>query len=82
VKESGGRLSWVRPRGGYTGFVSLNAPGMTVRDLTMKLIKQKDVLILPGDVFGDAGKFRLGVGTGRDEFVRGVEALADLISRL
>jgi aspartate/methionine/tyrosine aminotransferase len=81
VNESGGKLSWVRPRGGYTGFVSLNLPGMTVRELTMGLIKEKDVLILPGDVFGDDGKFRIGVGTKRDEFVRGVEALADYLSR-
>ncbi len=82
VKGSGGRLSWVRPRGGYTGFVSLNVPGMTVRELALRLIKEKDVLILPGDVFGDAGKFRVGVGTKRDEFARGVEALAELVSRL
>lgn len=82
VKDSGSRLSWVRPRGGYTGFVSLNVPGMTARELALRLIKQKDVLILPGDVFGDEGKFRIGVGTGRDEFVRGVGALADFVSRL
>ena len=82
VKESGGRLSWVRPRGGYTGFVSLSVPGMTARELALRLIKEKDVLILPGDVFGDAGKFRIGVGTKRDEFARGVEALAELVSRL
>lgn len=82
VKGSGGRLSWVRPRGGYTGFVSLCVPGMTTRELALALIKEKDVLILPGDVFGDGGKFRIGVGTGRDEFVRGVEALAEFVARL
>jgi aspartate/methionine/tyrosine aminotransferase len=82
IKDSGGKLSWVRPRGGYTGFVSLNIPGMTGRDLALALIKEKDVLILPGDVFGDEGKFRLGVGTKPEEFVRGVEALADFVSRL
>jgi len=55
---------------------------MTTRDLALGLIKEKDVLILPGDVFGDGGKFRIGVGTKRDEFIRGVEALADFVSRL
>jgi aspartate/methionine/tyrosine aminotransferase len=82
LKDSAGRLSWVRPRGGYTGFVSLNVPGMTTRELALGLIKEKDVLILPGDVFGDGGKFRIGVGTKRDEFARGTEALADFVSRL
>ena len=82
LKDSGGRLSWVKPRGGYTGFVSLNVPGMTTRELALGLIKEKDVLILPGDVFGDGGKFRIGVGTKRDEFARGTEALADFVSRL
>lgn len=82
IQDCAGKLSWVRPRGGYTGFVSLDVPGMTVRELATALIKEKDVLILPGDVFGDAGKFRIGVGTKRDEFIRGVEALADVVSRL
>jgi aspartate/methionine/tyrosine aminotransferase len=82
VKGSGGRLSWVRPRGGYTGFVSLNVTGMTTREFALRLIEEKDVLVLPGDVFGDGGRFRIGVGTKRDEFARGVEALAELVSRL
>jgi aspartate/methionine/tyrosine aminotransferase len=82
VKGSGGRLSWVKPAGGYTGFVKLNAAGMDARDFALRLIKAKDVLVLPGDVFGDPTRFRIGVGTPRSEFVKGIEALSDFVKGL
>jgi aspartate/methionine/tyrosine aminotransferase len=82
VKGSGGRLSWAPPRGGYTGFVKLNVPGMTTRDFALVLIKEKDVLVLPGDVFGDPERFRVGVGTPPDDFVRGIGVLAQFVRGL
>ncbi|MBN1572172.1 MAG: aminotransferase class I/II-fold pyridoxal phosphate-dependent enzyme [Deltaproteobacteria bacterium] len=80
VEDSGGRLSWIRPRGGYTGFVRLNIDGMTVEDLCLRLIRERDVLILPGRVFGDPASFRIGVGTKTEQFERGVSALSDFLA--
>lgn len=80
VEDSGGRLSWTRPRGGYTGFVKLNIDGVTVDDFCMRLIREKDVLILPGRVFGDPASFRIGVGTKVEQFERGVSNLSDFLS--
>ena len=82
VKRSAGRLSWVPPRGGYTGFVRLNVPGMTAREFALRLIKEKDVLVLPGDVFGDPERFRVGVGTPQADFIRGIGALAEFVDGL
>ena len=80
IKDSGGRLSWTRPRGGYTGFVRLNVNGMTVDDLCQRLIRERDVLILPGRVFGDPASFRIGVGTKTEQFTRGVSALSEFLA--
>ena len=80
--ESGGKLSWIPPRGGYTGFVKLEAPGRDVREFCIELIEKKDVLLLPGDVFGDPERFRIGVGTPPDAFRRGTDALLDFLREM
>ncbi len=80
VEGSGGRLSWIRPRGGYTGFVRLNVDGLTADDFCQRLIREKDVLILPGRVFGDPASFRIGVGTKTEQFERGVSALSKFLA--
>ena len=82
VTKSGGTLSWTPPRGGYTGFVKLDVPGRDVREFCIELIEKKDVLLLPGDVFGDPGRFRIGVGTPLDAFQRGTDALAEFLKEI
>jgi aspartate/methionine/tyrosine aminotransferase len=82
VAASGGKLSWMPPRGGYTGFVKLEMPGRDVREFCVELIEKKDVLLLPGDVFGDRLRFRVGVGTPTDAFLRGTDALLDFLKEI
>jgi aspartate/methionine/tyrosine aminotransferase len=79
VTASGGKLSWMPPKGGYTGFVKLDMKGRDVREFCIELIEKKDVLLLPGDVFGDPERFRIGVGTPTDAFRRGTDALAEFL---
>lgn len=82
VAKSEGKLSWTPPRGGYTGFVKLEVPGRNVREFCIELIEKKDVLLLPGDVFGDPERFRVGVGTPLDAFRRGTDALAEFLKEI
>jgi aspartate/methionine/tyrosine aminotransferase len=82
VAAMGGKLSWTPPRGGYTGFVKLDLPGRNVREFCIELIEKKDVLLLPGDVFGDPGRFRVGVGTPEAVFVKGIGQLAEFLQDL
>lgn len=82
IKGSGATLSWTRPLGGYTGFVKLDIPGMTAEEFCLKLIREKNVLLLPGRVFGDTERFRVGVGTKSEEFFRGISALSDFLGEL
>lgn len=82
VKDSDGRLSWTKPKGGYTGFVKTNIPKMTAEEFCLRLIRDKDVLLLPGRVFGDSERFRIGIGTKTEEFNRGVSALSDFLGEI
>ncbi len=82
IKDSDGILSWTRPMGGYTGFVKLNVPKMTAEEFCIRLIREKDVLLLPGRVFGDNERFRVGVGTKTEEFNRGISALSDFLAEI
>jgi aspartate/methionine/tyrosine aminotransferase len=82
IRDSDGRLSWTKPMGGYTGYVKVDIPDMTVDELCTRLIKEKDVLILPGRVFGDSDRFRIGIGTKTEEFNRGVSALSDFLGEI
>ena len=79
VSDCGEKLSWIEPKGGYTGFVRLNIEGITVDEFCLELIRKKDVLLLPGSVFGDPTSFRVGVGTMVEQFERGVMALSDFL---
>jgi aspartate/methionine/tyrosine aminotransferase len=82
IKDSGAKLSWTRPMGGYTGFVKLKIPKMTAEEFCIRLIREKDILLLPGRVFGNSDRFRVGVGTKTEEFSRGISALSDFLGEL
>ena len=82
VAESGEKLSWTPPRGGYTGFVKLEVQERDVRGFCVELIEKKDVLLLPGDVFGDPRRFRIGVGTPEAVFIKGMIHLAEFLQDL
>lgn len=56
------RLSWARPQSGTIGFPKLLLP-MPINQLTEKLVAEKGVLIMPGDIFDYTGNyFRIGFG--------------------
>lgn len=70
-------VSWVRPKGGCTGFVKLR-PDLDVEVFAQNLVEQQGVLILPGTVYQDSGNhFRLGFG--RKNMTEGLDRLETFI---
>jgi len=69
-----GTLSWVRPRGGSTGFPRLRAD-LDIDRFSSELVEAEGVLLLPGTRFGHPGNhFRIGFGrTDLPEAVAGLE---------
>jgi aspartate/methionine/tyrosine aminotransferase len=73
-----GFASWVRPKGGSTGFPRLAdelAARTDIDRFAAELVEAKGVLLLPGSAFGHPGNhFRLGLG--RSDFPLALDALA------
>ena len=62
LERHGELLSWVRPRGGSTGFVAMS-PRLPVDAFAEDLVRRRSVLITPARLYDCAGNgFRLGLG--------------------
>lgn len=75
-----GNLSWQRPSAGYTAFVQLPAQ-LSSSAFCRRLAQQQHVLLLPGDVYGNAyEKFvRIGFGCTSPIFQEGLNILMDAL---
>lgn len=62
MERQSDRLSWVRPQSGSIAFLELLLP-TPINQLTEKLVEEKGVLIMPGNIFDYPGNFfRIGFG--------------------
>ena len=50
-------LSCFEPKGAFYVFPSVKATGMTGSEFAETLIKEKKVAVVPGDAFGESGKY-------------------------
>jgi aspartate/methionine/tyrosine aminotransferase len=77
-------LTWIRPRGGSTGFPRLvdgGAAGSSADRLAARLVESTGVLLLPSSTFGfDDAHVRIGLG--RKDLPRAVERLEAFLDQL
>ena len=72
------KLRWIKPGGGMTAFPWL-VNGGDGREFSRALLK-RGVLIAPGDCFGMPAHIRIGFAASGDQFSRGLERFAELLS--
>lgn len=72
-----GRLDWVRPEGGTTVFPWLS-DGSDSRPFC-KALAERGVLLAPGDCFGMANHFRLGLGSSSDGFPEALQIMSEFL---
>lgn len=79
VSDSHGVLSWIPPRGGYCGWIRIDAPGEAVTELCATMATKRDYLLLPGSVFGEQwGQYiRVGLAAGASNLVNGLGELVE-----
>jgi len=82
VDRTGGMLRWRAPAGGYCGWVEVvdAVPG-TVTEACTRLARERQMLLLPGAVFGPMGDthVRIGLGVGAEALCTGLDALIELV---
>lgn len=76
VDECAEHVSLIPPRAGGMAFVRYNAE-INSTELVHRLREDKGVLLLPGDVYGLDGYFRIGIGAPRDHLEPGLKRIAD-----
>jgi hypothetical protein len=78
IDENSDRVSLIKPKAGGMAFVRYKQD-VNSTELTHALREQKDVLILPGDVYGLDGFFRIGIGSPKEHLEPGLERIADYL---
>lgn len=79
-KNHRGFFKWKEPQAGSIAFPALNI-NMPASDFCNKLIQQKGVMVLPGDVY-DYGGEHLRIGFGRKSFPVALEQLREFIKNM
>ncbi len=76
---SGRGIPHVRPRGAFYLMVDVSGSGSSGMDFVLRLLKEKQVAVVPGDTFGPgSGRFvRVSLATAPDLLMEGVQRLAD-----
>jgi aminotransferase len=70
-------LRLIQPKGAFYAFVSIQDTGMTSEEFAIRLLKEKQVVVVPGTAFGEAGE-----GYVRISYVTSKEQLAEGCRRM
>ncbi|KPK87800.1 MAG: hypothetical protein AMS27_01340 [Bacteroides sp. SM23_62_1] len=81
IGKQGGVLSCIPPQAAAIAFIKYNLD-ISSTDLVEKILREKSVLIIPGDHFG-MGKFiRVSFGLQHNYLIRGLERIEEVITEL
>ena len=70
-------LSLKKPEGAFYAFVNSQGTGLSSEEFAMKLLREQQVVVTPGDAFGEAGE-----GFIRISFASSIEALQEAVRRM
>lgn len=74
-------VSYLRPVAGTTALVYYNS-SISSRDLAIRLIKEKGVLVTPGDCFEMEGSLRIGYAYDSEQLQIGLDKLTELLREI
>ncbi len=72
-------IDWVPPRAGSVAFLKLGLD-ITSEELCLRLMKEKDVLLVPGTCFGMEGFLRIGWGYSTDMLREGLSRFKEFLN--
>lgn len=77
-------VSCMSPKGAFYAFANIQGTGLTSRDFAIRLLQEKQVVVVPGTGFGEGGEgfVRLSYATGEDNIREGVRRIGEFAANL
>ena len=77
-------VKYEKSKGTFYAFISIKGTGMTSEEFAMKLLEQEQVVVVPGDAFGDFGEgyIRISFATSMENIKRGMDRIESFLVTL
>lgn len=73
MKEQCGLIDWIKPEAGTVAFPFFTDPRINSQELAKRLVKERGVLLLPGEAFDRPSHFRIALGVEPSFFQHALE---------
>ena len=77
-------VSWLPSKGTFYAFVSVRDTGFSSEEFAMKLLEEKQVVVVPGDAFGEYGEgyIRISFATSMEQLEKGMDAMESFLKQI
>lgn len=77
-------ISCKKPKGTFYAFANIKGTGLSSDDFAIKLLEEKQVVVVPGTAFSDFGEgyIRISFATSKEEIIKGMELIKEFVSEL
>ncbi len=78
------KISCLPPKGAFYAFPNISRTGLRSRDFAIRLLKEKQTVVVPGTGFGEGGEgfVRLAYATGDDNIKEGLKRIREFVESL
>lgn len=82
--EKMSHVSCAAPKGAFYAFINIKETGMNCEDFAIQLLKQQQVVVVPGTAFGEKGEgyIRISFATSMDILKTGMERMRTFVEQL
>lgn len=82
--ENINKISCIKPKGAFYAFINIKKTGLSSEEFAIKLLKEKQVVVVPGNAFGSLGEgyIRLSFATSMENIKEGLDRIEEFIENL
>ena len=77
-------VEYQKSKGTFYALVSIKQTGMSSEEFAMKLLEDKQVVVVPGDAFGNYGEgyIRISFASSMENLEKGLDAMEDFLKNI
>lgn len=77
-------ISCKKPKGTFYAFANIKGTGLSSDDFAMKLLEEKQVVVVPGTAFSASGEgyIRISFATSKEEIIRGMDLIKEFATEM